>query len=637
MTRLYKELYKIFGIAILTGIAAFSASAALNFDLVNLRNQNEIFTKAYDIIKTQETWEKIQNPGQSVPLSSIRIGIIDVDGVDVNHQEFSGEAINSSRVGKVDFGNTPVSARIDEGGHGTAVAGIIGANNISFFKTLESNSPQMSGVVGGVSPNLNYTLEARKTGSAALLFDRLKALFQSKLSGTDIINISLGGVKRSALTKEQQDSGFIEGQVNSVDFFIHTQIWKLMFNSAPDTLFVVSAGNHGINTDNATPANLGDLANVVTVSATNLDDERAKFNPFQESNFGGGVSVSAPGKNVYAPKPGNQYDPNFSGTSASAPLVTGVAGLLKAISPNLTPAQIKQILVETGDHIFTDPPIGPRLNALKAVCELLTFGVSSSCADFAFDLDGFRVDGNILGSGNRNGTPDFLDTFDDGSLTAPPTSFFFFTQGQDATQESGGFLRFTNQDGATIFEQPHNTMILDDASLSHLFQRGAGNFSLAASFVAKPLAPHEFIDLGLVEASANPVREAAAVILFGSSQGTFIAFGGNQGTVAVQPIDLRNVSRIVLVLLVNDAARTVTPFYSLDGGVTFIPFSSQSLPIFTSSPSFFTFAQGGVNVPKRSTPSLSSFSSSGYTEERGEEWEVSNEILRSLPLPQMSP
>ena len=82
------------------------------------------------------------------------------------------------------------------------------------------------------------------------------------------------------------------------------------------------------------------------------------------------------------------YDPNFTDTSASAPMVTGVAGLIKAIKPELTSAQIKQILIETADPIQTgelnkrigtgcysnpnDPlNTGCRLNAYKAVCHPL--------------------------------------------------------------------------------------------------------------------------------------------------------------------------------------------------------------------------------------------------------------------------
>jgi len=51
-------------------------------------------------------------------------------------------------------------------------------------------------------------------------------------------------------------------------------------------------------------------------------------------------------------------------------MVTGVAGLIKAIKPELTPAQIKQILISNADPIQTDKPIGGRLNAFKAVCDV---------------------------------------------------------------------------------------------------------------------------------------------------------------------------------------------------------------------------------------------------------------------------
>lgn len=68
---------------------------------------------------------------------------------------------------------------------------------------------------------------------------------------------------------------------------------------------------------------------------------------------------------------GGDYKKDFSGTSASAPLVTGVAAILKSLKPALTPAEIKQILVANADPIFTDKPIGPRLNALRAVRKLL--------------------------------------------------------------------------------------------------------------------------------------------------------------------------------------------------------------------------------------------------------------------------
>ena len=114
--------------------------------------------------------------------------------------------------------------------------------------------------------------------------------------------------------------------------------------------------------------------------------------PPEGSNFGDAVVIAAPGSSIYTPKKFSSplgfddYDTNFLGTSASAPMVTGVAGLIKAIKLELTPVQIKQILTESADPITAstteeiDKKLGSacndgrpgfrgcRLNALAAVC-----------------------------------------------------------------------------------------------------------------------------------------------------------------------------------------------------------------------------------------------------------------------------
>lgn len=376
-------------------VVVYLVSAQVQFkqDLANLKSQNPALTKAYDIIKAQQAWDQIQS--SNLQLSIVKIGIVD-SGVDATHPEFLGTLVNSTVVGAIDFGGTPASAKRDSDpdGHGTQVTGIIGANNLSGFGiTLPPDSPQMNGIISGISPQLIYSLEIRKNPSFNLLFDELNAIFfQSKFSKSDVVNISLGLVNRSALTEVQKNSGLIKGQVGPIHFFITTQIYKLLFKSAPETLFIVAAGNENVNVSEATPAVLGEnLPNVITTGATNLSDQRAKFNLFQESNFGNGINISAPGIGVYAPKPGGGYDKpiqigssiegGFSGTSASAPMVTGVAGLIKAIRPELSPAQIKNILIKTEntDPVITEPdkPIGRRLNALKTVCDPL---VGLNCA-----------------------------------------------------------------------------------------------------------------------------------------------------------------------------------------------------------------------------------------------------------------
>ena len=155
------------------------------------------------------------------------------------------------------------------------------------------------------------------------------------------------------------------------------------------------------------------MPNLVVVGATNVNDERAVFGPLEASNFGHTVNIAAPGIDVYAPKPGGGYDDNFSGTSAAAPLVTGVAGLIKAIKPALTPSEIKEILTKTAntDPVITttDKPIGRRLNALKAVCDpqVLNCDIVTPPASpilFATDFVEFINDNTTAGEIKANNT-----------------------------------------------------------------------------------------------------------------------------------------------------------------------------------------------------------------------------------------
>jgi subtilisin family serine protease len=55
------------------------------------------------------------------------------------------------------------------------------------------------------------------------------------------------------------------------------------------------------------------------------------------------------------------------GTSMSCPLVAGICGLLRAHAPAITPQQAEQRLVETGDVVAFDRPIGVKVNARRAL------------------------------------------------------------------------------------------------------------------------------------------------------------------------------------------------------------------------------------------------------------------------------
>jgi len=121
--------------------------------------------------------------------------------------------------------------------------------------------------------------------------------------------------------------------------------YKKTLEKNKNTLFVFAAGNDSSNNDlyPASPANLN-VENSITVAATHGTHSLAKF-----SNYGAKtVDVAAPGVNIYSAAPGTNNVP-MSGTSQAAPFVSRVAGKIKDANPRLTPAQIKQILMETVD------------------------------------------------------------------------------------------------------------------------------------------------------------------------------------------------------------------------------------------------------------------------------------------------
>jgi hypothetical protein len=350
------------------------------FNLVQSSPQN-LFAPLFDVyehIKLEETWGEINS--RNLLLAPVKIGIVDsgMDASGVRHPEFRG----------INFGNTPPDAKTDSEtqGHGTQIVGIIGANNISATSSLNYRPLHMNGILSGAK-NLEYTMEMRKPRFIGTFFsvDAVSVFREiSKLSkeNVDIINLS-------------HNTKFVPG----IGLF-----FERAFSKNPNTLFVVAAGNteferigisiQGINADNETPAKLGDdFSNVITVGATKLNDSRASF-----SNFGDAVGIAAPGEEIYTPAPQGQgdfgvpsadYERGFSGTSAAAPMVTGVAGLLKAIKPDLTPAQMKDILIRSADSLTTTDPSeltktlgsgcvsgtpptgfrGCRLNALRAVCD----------------------------------------------------------------------------------------------------------------------------------------------------------------------------------------------------------------------------------------------------------------------------
>ncbi len=141
-----------------------------------------------------------------------------------------------------------------------------------------------------------------------------------------------------------------------------------------DVVFVHAAGNDSNDID--TKANYpDDNVNGQEVSDTYIrvgalapkygSGMVAGFSNYGKSN----VDVFAPGASVYSTTPENEYDTK-GGTSMAAPGVAGIAALVRSYYPNLSAAQVKQIIMDSGLAINTKVIVGGNSEDVRPFADL---------------------------------------------------------------------------------------------------------------------------------------------------------------------------------------------------------------------------------------------------------------------------
>lgn len=263
--------------------------------------------------------------------SSVTVGLIDT-GIRKTHEDLSA---NIADGGYADTSKNQ-NPHSDTANHGTRTAGIIGA--------VGNNGKGVSGVCWNVNiVSLKACIGSQQETPELLI----NAIEYATANGIKLLNYS-GGIYSNKIGK-YQDKLF--DAIRS-------------FNG----LIVVAAGNENYNIDNVAlyPQSF-DLNNILVVGATDRYDNKASF-----SNYGSvNVDLFAPGEGIYSTSAGGDKTYGTeSGTSLSAPFVTGVAALILAREPNLTAAQLKYRIMQNVDSV---PSLqgkcvsGGRLNAKKAV------------------------------------------------------------------------------------------------------------------------------------------------------------------------------------------------------------------------------------------------------------------------------
>ena len=226
---------------------------------------------------------------------------------------------------------------MDENGHGTHCAGIIGAEG--------SNDVGISGVNWKVRIMPLKFMNAGGYGTTKDAIEAINYVIDRKKAGVNvrIISASWGSTQRSRALEE---------------------IIRKAYEN--DILFVAAAGNASTNNDRRPhyPSSYN-VPNVVSVAALDRHDQLASF-----SNYGvKSVVIAAPGVDILSTWLGNEYEEK-SGTSMATPVVAGVAALIVAENPRISVDVLRKRLLDSVDPLPAlkgKTATGGRINAAKAL------------------------------------------------------------------------------------------------------------------------------------------------------------------------------------------------------------------------------------------------------------------------------
>jgi subtilisin family serine protease len=271
-------------------------------------SQSTLQASASGAIQASTAW------GTTIGSRDVVVGVLD-SGVDTGHPDLVGNLWSNRRgIGACPYGTNGYDALAnscrpeDDNGHGTHVAGIVGA--------VGDNSIGVVGVAPRVSLMGLKMLDARGDGSIAGAVEAIDWALAAKAAGVNlrVLSASWGGGNNS------------QALANAI-----------MRAGQAGVLFVAAAGN-------TIPANAGNpvypcdstAPNVICVAASTPDDSVAGF-----SHWGPQVDLAAPGVSILSTVPralggcGALYC-SFDGTSMAAPMVSGAAVLALAAVPTLS-------------------------------------------------------------------------------------------------------------------------------------------------------------------------------------------------------------------------------------------------------------------------------------------------------------
>ena len=344
------------------------------------------WVEAIDALGAWEYNDKLQN---------IKIGIID-NGFDLDHKDLKNVITYAS-----EFNN--------EEDHGTHVAGIIGA---------EANNRK--GITGLVWNCELYTFDWKLTEAQESSLGEEWSTANQIIGGTaafvgkgaKIVNLSFG-IAGSLKTLAWSDN-ILNAQGERASMALNALLTR-----GYDFVIVQSAGNGNKDNISVDAKNNGHFCSItpencvtsegiscediigriiVVGAAKNLGDQ--EYRQAYWSNAGDRVDICAPGYDVYSTLVGDKYD-QMNGTSMAAPVVAGVAAMVWSANPELSGAEVKNIVCTSTKDIVQDDtsdkhPLTNTYNMVNARLAVETaLGISSAERDVVLVLD---VSGSMAGT-----------------------------------------------------------------------------------------------------------------------------------------------------------------------------------------------------------------------------------------------
>ena len=244
---------------------------------------------------------------QDIPYTKIRVAIVDT-GLDVSHPDLQRAVNKELCVSSVNSNFDKITTDLGRSGHGTHIAGIIGAtsNNEIGIAGLASDRVELMGIRCQTENSIYSSYAARGVEYAVE-------------HGARIINMSLGTTSSDNLLKAAMEYAYSQ-----------------------NVLVVCSAGNTG-SSGSHYPSGYDETIGVIAVDKNNQK--------MSTSNYGNDNYLSAPGSSIYSTLPNGQYG-YLSGTSMAAGVVSGIAAYVLSLNPSMTVEQLKSVLSETATDIY---------------------------------------------------------------------------------------------------------------------------------------------------------------------------------------------------------------------------------------------------------------------------------------------